>query len=215
MFITVNVLAQTERQQWDRVSGNLLFYHQAEKIEGSPFLSDKWLESSVKVENGYVFKQVSLKLDIYNNVFVFNRHDTAYELGNYVAEVQFFPNFPDTSRKLVFRKGYSINSSINNTKFLQVLAEGKITLLKYYQKETEEYTEYGNAVKFKRFNDKEAYYVLKEGQYKLVSLTKKSLESLFQTQYAKIDAFLKGKDLSGKDENGWIEAINYSNSLIP
>ncbi len=215
LFITLNVFSQTERQQWDPVTGNLLFYHQTEKIEGSPFLKDKWIDASVKVENGYVFKHVSLKLDIYNSVFVFNRNDTAYELGNYVVEVQFSPNYPDTTQKLIFRKGFSINNSINNSKFLQVLVEGKITLLKYYQKETEEYTEYGNAVKFKRFNDKETYYTLKDGEYKLLSLSKKNLENLLQTQYGKIDAFLKGKDLSGKDENGWIAALNYSNSLNP
>ena len=215
LFITLNIFAQTDRQQWDPVTGNLLFYHQTEKIDGSPFLKDKWEDASVVLEKGYTFKHVNLKFDIYNNVFVFNRHDTAFVLGDYVAEIQFFPNSPDTSHKLIFRKGYSINSSINNTKFLQVLTEGKLTLLKYYQKETEEYTEYGNAVKFKRFNDKETYYVLKDGQYKLLNLSKKSLENLLQTQYGKIEAFLKAKDLSGKDEDGWVAAINYSNSLIP
>ena len=115
--------------------------------------------------------------------------------------------------KIIFKKGYAINNTIKADKYLQVLAEGRNSLLKSYQKEIEEYSEYGDANKFKRFNDKENYYLLQDGQYKLVNLNKKNLENVFGNQYNKIEALLKEKDLSAKDEAGWIAAINYSNAV--
>ncbi len=212
LFMSLTLFAQ-ERQTIDRASGNLLFIYQFEKVQGSSFFKDKWLDASVTVENGYTFKHVNLKFDVYNNKFIFNRNDSAYELGLYVSHVCFYPNASDTTQKIIFKKGYAINNIIKADKYLQVLAEGKISFLKSYQKEIEEFTEYGDANKFKRFNDKETYFLLQDGQYKLVGLNKKSLENVFGNQYNKIEAFLKEKDLSAKDESGWIAAINYINVL--
>jgi len=211
-FMSLIVFAQ-DRQTIDRVSGSLLYIYQFEKVQGTSFLKDKWMDASVTVDNGYTFKHVQLKFDVYNNKFIFNRNDSAYELGVYVNAVCFYPNPSDTTQKFFFKKGYIINNTIKAEKYLQVLVEGKISLLKSYQKEIEEYTEYGDANKFKRFNDKENYYLLQDGQYKLVSLNKKSLENVFGSQYNKIEVLLKEKDLSAKDEAGWIAAIKYNNAI--
>ena len=209
----VNAQSTVEHQLIDKSNGNLLYYYQKEEIQGHPFFKDKWINANITDQNGYVFKNIAIKIDTYRNKVVFNRNDSSYELGPMVAQVCFFPNAGDTTQKMIFKNGYDVTAFIKTDKYLQVLAEGKITLLKDYHKELEEYTEYGNATKMKRYRDVEQYYIGKEGQFTGMGQSKKNLENVLQAKWPQVDAFLKQKEFSGKDEKSWVAAITYFNSL--
>ena len=77
---------------------------------------------------------------------------------------------PDT---LLFENGFEINQKVNAKIFLQVLAEGRITFLKFVQKDLETYNEYGNATILKRFKESYLYFIYKNGEYENVRLSKK------------------------------------------
>lgn len=206
--------AQTvEHEMIDKNTGGLLYIYQAAEMHGHPFFKDKWMDASITVSNGHVFKHIITKIDTYNNKVIFNRNDSAFELGPIAAEVCFFPDQSDTSKKIIFKNGYAVNNFITASKYLEVLAEGKISLLKDYHKELEEYTEYGNATKQKRYREVEQYYVLKDGQYSGMGLSKKNLQAVLQSRWVEVDAFLKQTNISGKDEKSWAAAIAYFNLL--
>ncbi len=209
----VNAQSTVDHPLIDKNSGNLLYYYQKEEIQGHPFFKDKWIDANITDQNGYVFKNILIKIDTYRNTVVFNRNDSSYELGPMVAQICFFPNAGDTTQKMIFKKGYDVTAFIKADKYLQVLAEGKILLLKDYHKELEDYTEYGNATKMKRYRDVEQYYIGKDGQFTGIGLSKKNLENALQTRWPQVDAYLKQKELSGKDEKSWAAAIAYYNSL--
>jgi len=213
-FLYHLAVAQTvEHEMIDKINGNLNYIYQVEQINGHPFVKDKWMDASITANNGYVFKHIITKIDSYKNKVIFNRNDTAFELGPMVASVCFFPDPADTTKKMMFKKGYEVSAFIHADKYLEVLAEGKISLLKDYHKELEEYTEYGNATKLKRYRDVEQYYVGRDGQYSGMGLSKKNLENVLQAKWAQVDAFLKQKEFSGKDEKSWTAAFTYYNSL--
>lgn len=194
-------------------NGVVMYFFQKTEVQGSQFLKDKWLKAKVVNDLGYTFKDVSVKFDAYNNKFVFNKNDTMFELTP-TATTVYVSEGNNESNTSVFKKGFAINAKINRNKFVQVLAEGKAGLVKYYLKDIEEYNEYGNATKLQRYKDQELYYFSENNQFTAVNLNKKSLETSLQSKWLQVDAFLKQNNLSGKDEKSWIAAIGYYNSLF-
>jgi len=195
----------------DQSNGNLLYIYQYTDIQGSPFLYDDWIDGAI-VLNQSQLNHVKLKFDTYSNKFVINKNDTSYEISKAINEVRFFPN-NDTSNARIYRKGFNINMRLNPNVYMQVMAEGKLTLLKYTYKDLEEYNEYGSATKYKRFRDGQQYFILKDGQYISTTLTKKNLQDALNDKWAAVSDFLNKKGLNGKDEKSWIAAFRFYNSL--
>lgn len=199
-----------ERKMVDRVTGNLLYVYQYEDVKGSSFLSDNWLPGTVILNTNVAFKNVKLKFDVANNEFVFNRNDSSFQLGPEAVEVILYQKNGDS---LVFKNGYEINNAIRSSKYLQVLAEGKLTFLKLLKKNIEEYNEYGDATKYKRFVEMYGYYIYKDGKADGVHLNKKELQSLLSDKWDKVSQYMSQNGFSGKDEKSFIAAIRYYNSL--
>ena len=195
----------------EQVTGNLLYIYEYTDIQGSPFLYDDW-NDGVIVINESQLTHAMLKFDTYSNKFVVNKNDTSYEISPNINEVRLFLN-NDTSNTRIYRKGYNINMRLNPKVYLQVMAEGKLTLLKYSYKDMEEYTEYGSAVKIKRFREGQQYFILKDGQYSSTTLTKKNLQDALTDKWAAVSDFLSKKGLNGKDEKSWTAAFRFYNSL--
>jgi hypothetical protein len=212
----VTTMAQTiEHQVIDRQNSGegLTYIFQNTEVKGTQFLKDTWMDANITNGSGYTFRHQSVKFDSYNNKMVYNRHDTAFELASGSYTVAIYPDPSDTSNKMLFKNGYTINGKIGPDKYVQVLAEGKTSLVKYIFKETEEYNEYGNASKFKRYKDMQQYYVAANNQFTPVTISKKNFEAFFQPKWAKMEPFLKQHNISGKDESGWAQALAYYNTL--
>ncbi|MBS1921428.1 MAG: hypothetical protein JST17_14340 [Bacteroidetes bacterium] len=193
----------------DQASRNILYTYQFEDVKGSPFLSDNWQPGILIYKNHSVFKNVKLKFDIKANEFIFNRNDSSFQLDANVTEVRLYPKQGDS---LIFKNGYGFDKSLKPTKYLQVLAEGKITFLKFIKKDIEEYNEYGDATKYKRFIDMYDYYIVKDSKTEDIHLSKKTLQTLLADKWDKISDYLSQYKLSGKDEKSFIAAIRYYNS---
>ncbi len=200
------------RQPVDRNSGSLLYLSQYESVKGSQFYNSDWLPGTVKADNGALYTGKQLKFDAMNNKFVFSSHDSLLEIVPAPKEVQLFAvdGSVDTS---IFRKGFSISGKLRPTVYLQVLAEGKTTFLKHIDKGIEEYTEYGDATKYKRFTELYQYFVFSNNEYREIKLNKKGLEELLQDKWPAVSGYLSEQKLSGKDEKSWRMAIRYYNSL--
>jgi len=196
------------------VIGGTVYTFQYEDIQGTPFLNDKWTRSMIITNDMKTYTNQPLKFDLYKNKFVFDRNNSIYELTPEANTVYLFPNEADPNEKIVYKKGYQINNFITPNNYLQVLAEGsKATLLKLHKKNMEEFTEYNDATKYKRFKVVQQYYVFQNGAYTLVTLGSKNLENVCQSKWKEVSAFLQQNNLSAKDEMGWAKAITYYNSL--
>ncbi len=222
LFISSNIYSQTidtrpaytfSFEANGSPNAGLNYIYQYTDVKGSAFINDNWEIANVVLNSGYVFKSVKIKMDAQQNKFIFNRNDSSFELPDNVKSVIIFPNTNDATQKIIYNKGIQINAQVNANKFIQVIAEGKISLYKYFKKDIEEYNEYGNATNFKRFVDMQQYYIYMNGEYNAINISKKNFDKTLKAKNATLDAFIKQKDLSGKDEKEWVLAINYYNSL--
>jgi hypothetical protein len=195
------------------IIGSTVYTFQNEDIQGSPFLFEKWNKATIITNDKKAYSNEELKFDLYKNKFIFSRNNTIFELTPEASIVYLYTDKADTSTKMLFKKGYQINSFITTATFLQVLTEGKTTFLKFHKKNMEEFTEYADATKYKRFRVVEQYFMLQNAQFVQISLSKKNLETALQSKWAQVDTFMKQNNLSGKDEKSWIAAIGYYNTL--
>lgn len=204
--------SETNRKIFDQATGDLLYSFQYTDIKGSPFLFDNWMKGELILENDSRIKDVQLKFDSYGSKFIINKNDTAYQISPAIKEIRLYPT-GDTSNAMVFKNGFSINGNIQPNTYLQVLAGGKTTLLKYSKKDMEEYTEYGDATKYKRFTERNQYFIYSNNSYKATTLSKKNLQDLLSDKWNEVSQYMNQHSLSGKDEKSWKQAIEYYNTL--
>ncbi len=195
------------------IIGGTVYTFQYDDIQGTPFLNDKWSKAIIVMNDQKIYTNQPLKFDLYKNKFVFNRDNAIYELTTAATTIYLFPNEGDTSERMVYKNGYQINSFITPANYLQVLAEGKASLLKLHKKNLEEFMEYNDATKYKRFKTVEQYYIFQNGVYTSVTLGVKNLETQTGAKWPQVSAYLKQNGMSGKNEKDWAAAIKYYNSL--
>lgn len=210
---SVNAQNPTETKKiFDQATGDLLYSFQYTDIKGSPFLFDNWMNGELIFKNDSRVKDVQLKFDSYSNKFIINKNDTAYQVSPAIKEIRFYPS-GDTLNAIVFKNGFSINDNIRTGTYVQVLSGGKMTLLKYSKKDMEEYTEYGDATKYKRFTERTQYFIYSGNAFKTVSLSKKNLQDIVSDKWTEVSQYMSQHSLSGKDEKSWKQAIDYYNTL--
>ncbi len=187
-FSTLSILSfsqtvdMTGRKVFDQIfdySSNKEFVaSQYTDVKGSPYFSDKWLNGKVFLNDQTWFDNLQLKFDQYNNSFIVNWHDTAFQISSAVKQVVLY-RASDTLNGLVFRNGYAVNEKINKKIYLQVLEEGKISFLRYRKKEMNDYAEYGDATKYKRFEEVNRYFIFVDGDFKRDNFNQKEFTGCF------------------------------------
>ena len=181
-------------------------------VKGSPYFSDKWLKGKVLLNDRVWVENLQLKFDEYNNLFIVNWHDTAFHISPVVKQIVLYPG-SDTLNGLVFKNGYPISAKINAKAYLEVLTEGKMSFLRYPKKEIDKYTEYGDATKYERFEEVDKYFIFVNGDFKEVTLTKKSLQEVLQDKWTQVSEYLAKYKIDPKTQDGWKLMIGYYNGL--
>ncbi len=216
LFSFSQAVDMTARKFFDQIfdySNNKEFLaSQYTDIKGSPYFSDKWLKGKVFLSDRVWFDNLQIKFDQYNNSFIVNWHDTAFQISPAVKQIILYLG-SDTLNGLVFRNGYAINEKINTKTYLEVLAEGKMSFLKYPKKEIDDYTEYGDATKYKRFEEVDRYFIFVNEDFKEVTLTKKNLEDVLPDKWTQVSEYLAKYKVNLKAQDGWKLVIGYYNGL--
>ncbi|MBV9986482.1 MAG: hypothetical protein JO301_02315 [Chitinophagaceae bacterium] len=203
--------AQAQVDKPPLLMGDMLYTFRYENIQGTPFMKENWMKGKVTVQSKKPLAEIDLKLDLVQNNFLFSRDGNDYVLTPDVTEVELYD--PAKDEKLLFRRGYTIGKYINRSAFVQVLEDGNLALLKFTKKVPEEFTQYGDAAKYKRFKLVEEYYIATGGQFTQINPNRKAMEAAFGSKWPQVEAYVKQNNLSSRDESGWIKAVRYFNSL--
>jgi len=188
--------------------------NQYQDVRGEAFFDSQWLPGLAITSSGQRIAGLRLKFDWYQNKFYANYHDTIYDLsGTAVTRCILYPSQPDTAASYAFYKGYLIDG-IAPGKYVQVLAEGRLTLVKYRTVEIKDIHEDGVLATARSFVGQNYYYLVRNGiQSTPVRLNKKTLEKEMSDSWTAIAAYAKEKDISFGDEDGWKALVAYYNIL--
>ncbi|MBN8577041.1 MAG: hypothetical protein J0L66_08860 [Cytophagales bacterium] len=151
-----------------------------EDISGSAYLYEDWQKGDVFDRSGKIYKNLLLRYDIYKDVWELNQEGQIYLLGRDLY-TQFVIRGIDTEKQKgyerTFKAGYNQIEGFSPKDCFEVLADGKITLLKKHVIKfiNEVTSNYGTATEVKRFQPSVKYFLLAGERATEVKLNQKSL----------------------------------------
>jgi hypothetical protein len=127
-------------------------------IEGVPYLTEAWINGSVKLNKNRYFRDIPLRFDVYNNKLYFKKDSAEFSFLLPVNE--FSIAYRENGDSSLFRNGYPAIDNNTDEIFYEVLVDGKFQLLNFYSKSIQTFTSY-NEPPQKRFVSKSQLYVLR------------------------------------------------------
>jgi hypothetical protein len=200
--ISINAQGMT---LYDPVTSRTFDSDKYSSMKGSPFLYEKWNAGTATSQRG-VYNELELKLDSYANILYYNREDNLYE---FLEDIRSFVIFNGDS--MYFKKGLSA-PSLKPNQYVQVLAEGKMSLYRSEIKQISEMSEI-NAGMVKTFTTSTRYYVTKDGQTQLIKLNKSDVLGFMKDKETEIKDYIEKNNIGTKKEADLAKIIKYYNSL--
>ena len=110
-----------------------------DNVEGSPWLFEHWKRGKVVLKGDKQYENLQLNFIPSINKFYFNQHDTSFELSGDVEEVRIQDSIHPDDRNYdrVFKNNMYENKMVMPGTFVEILAEGRISLYKEYLKQAE------------------------------------------------------------------------------
>ncbi|RWY54121.1 hypothetical protein [Mucilaginibacter gilvus] len=187
-------------------------------VEGSAYLYDDWKPGTVKLTNGAVSSdKMQLKYNVVDDVLTFKDNATDKEMAFvqpvYEFSISSLDDFNDKLFVKSYRNGFTGIDGTTVTSFFEVLADGKVRLLKRLTKAILENQAYGSATKTLTFNENVKYYLLTNGKAVPVKNDKKSILAALRDKQAELDVYIKTNKVDFKNDAQLGEFIAYYNTL--
>jgi hypothetical protein len=180
--------------------------------EGNPLLFNTWRRAEVTLMNNQKVEIKKINLDASRNVFVYEQDGSVYDFPNNAKEVKIYSEEHNDNAEpdMVFRP--DVNPSAAT--FVQVLAEGKITIFCEYSKKPEgENSANGFVTSTRKYELHADYYSLINNKVKLIKFSSSAIDDLTADKKDKLDTFIKENKLKVKKESDFIKAIKFYNSI--
>ena len=132
-------------------------------IAGNPYLFKDWNAGVVKFNSGRVVSQFKLKFDCVRNQLLLQFNGTSFAAESKIREFVIYPKGMKSADSMVFRRGFPAVGNGTVETFYQILAEGKVTLLRRYAKNIVEEKHHVASNVSRHFEDEENYLILRDG----------------------------------------------------
>lgn len=178
-------------------------------IQGTPYLHEEWINGDIHLVSGYVHKKVKVKLDIFNDMILYQG-----KAGLIALHKDYIHKFilHATETQQIFEK---LDISGKENTFYEVIYNGPTRLLKYYRKElikanTDE--AYGDR-KYDEFVNRDVYFLEPtKGNFKKIKLNKSSILKSLPSDEKDLKSFLKNSSLDLRNEAAIVELLNFYDS---
>jgi hypothetical protein len=182
---------------------------QYDDVKGSAWFSD-WQPAVLLGEDGRRYSDLKARIDLYKSIAYIKLNDTVYNInGTSITRIVLHPGQDDS---VVFQRGFS-SPGVRAEQFLQVLATGKLGLVKQWAVELKDVHEDALS-SVKTFVTQDYYYLVRpSGQIETVKPGRKLFEQEMGENWKAVSAYAKEKDISFNQEEGWILLLKFYNSL--
>jgi hypothetical protein len=183
-------------------------------VEGTPYLYPDWVPGSVKLTDGTTNDApIELKYNLVSDEVSF-KDKAGQELVFVKPVAEFTLNSVDNNGlPHKYRGGYKDIEGTTPASFFEVLADGKVQLLKRFTKLLFESQPIGSASKLQQFIDKTKYYLIINGKALQVKNDKKALLAALGDKQAQLEDYIKSNKINLKNDAQLGKLIDYYNSL--
>ncbi|MDD2793866.1 MAG: hypothetical protein PHD73_11850 [Sediminibacterium sp.] len=184
-------------------------------VSGYPFVFEHFKAGNMELKNGRKFAEVPLKIDIVTHEIVFtsSNNEAGVISSDFVQTVSVKDTAASVIHNHVYRTGFPSIDNYKSREFCEVLAEGKITLLKTMRKAVDTRKNDLSGEVYKEFVLYEDVYVYQNGEMKRLKKDKAFLLSLMQDQRAKMEEYLGRDKKNLKNLQTLAETFRYYNGL--
>ena len=181
-------------------------------VEGTPLLYNDWKSGEVTLKNGENYHLEKINFNASDGKFIYSKNDTIYEFIDNVDEIKVYGenHSQDSSSDMIFRT----NLLPEQSGFVQVLAKGKVTVLREFAKKPEGENYTTGIVNSTR------KYVLHTQDFALIGnkavpfkYGSSALDEFTSDKKDRIDSYVKQHNLKPKKENDFLKCIKFYNTL--
>jgi hypothetical protein len=186
-------------------------------VEGSPYLNANWFPGIVNLASGKAVT-AKIKYDMVKDELLFQSPRDSMALA-FVTPVKSFSfgvfGVDETNLvPLIFSNGYPDIDDQTQASFYQVIADGKVSLLKRYKKVIHSDQAFNSATTTKTFAMRDAvYYLLANGKIEKFKPSQKAAISAMNNNADKVQAFIKSSKIDFKSDKDLAKLFIYYNSL--
>ncbi len=186
-------------------------------VEGSPYLNANWFPGVVNLAGGKAVT-AKIKYDLVKDELLFQSPRDSMALA-FVTPVKSFSfgvfGVDETSLvPLVFSNGYASIDDQTTASFYQVIADGKVKLLKRYRKVIHSDQAFNSATTTKSFVMRDAvYYLIKDGKIEKFKTSQKTVLAALNDKADKLQTFIKTNKIDFESDKDLAGLFTYYNSL--
>ena len=185
-------------------------------VEGNPYLTTGWFGGIVNFNNGKS-ASAKLKYDLVKDELLFqNTKDSSAMVFIDPVKSFRFETFKIDETNLVpivFSNGYPAVDDQTTASFYQVIADGKLKLLKHYKKSIRTDQAFNSASATKTFVLVSFYYLLSDAKITRIKPNQKVVLAAMNDKADKIQVYLKSTKVDYKSDADLFKLFNYYNSL--
>ncbi|MBF8965756.1 hypothetical protein I0P70_21065 [Pontibacter sp. FD36] len=180
---------------------------------GSPYLHKEWAKGTLTLKSGTVYQGIDLMYDQVKDAIIFKaKNGDVKELLEPVQEfkIGYIENNQPVER--TFRSGYS-GDGVSANAFMEVLADGQVSLLKRTSKKIFDRKHYSSATIDREVQASEDYYIAVGDKAVKVKKSKNSLLSAIPDKKDYLETYIKSNALNLRDDSDMAKLVAYYNSL--
>ncbi len=185
--------------------------HETESYEGSPYLYDEFTEAQVVLSEKHIFNEVTLRYDVYHDLFEIKMKDAVYNLrrGAMISDIIM------GDHKFRYMEYEYMSTSLQG--YLDVIEEGEFSLYKQYRivfREAEPARPYVES-KPAMFQKRDPLFYIASGDNRPVFVNnRRNLLNVAGEYEEELKEFIRGNELKLRDGDGMLKAVKFLNGLV-
>jgi hypothetical protein len=182
-------------------------------VEGTELLYPDWTVGTVTTKEGKTYRGIKLKYNLLEDRLYFLADNGVTMLFNTPVASFTIGDSASMSKAKTFRNGFPATGNLKADAYFEVLASGKITLLKKTGKSIMETKEYNSPVVKKEIMDNVQYFIFSDNMLTPVKKDQSFIVQILKEKIPGIETYLKSTKLNLKKEEDLISLVAYSNTL--
>lgn len=187
------------------------------EVQGSPFFKDgNWHQVNLATSNGKAYTNIKARVNLHQGSlhFVNGKGVEMYLEPSEISRIEILDSANPQQVQYTFIKLTNTNKAgVVAHQLYQVMAEGKVKLLRLLQKKVQVYThEYSKEVT-RTYEEYESYYVFASNELVAIKRKESFWETLLQDQWKAVQTYASSNNLGFKSYDDIAKLVTYYNSL--
>jgi len=191
------------------------FHSYYEGVDGHPYFIEKFMDATIGLSTGAVYKGVKARIDLYKQEIHFKMPSDSERIAlpGLITEIIFYDTLGSSIHSYTFQSGYPEVDNLKRDTYYQVLSDGKVTMLKSSIKKINKSKNEMSGEVSSQFDTYEDHYLYIKYEMKRVKKDKEYLLNLLTDKRKEMEAYAKDQKVNFKSMDSIKKLVDYYNSL--